>query len=89
MEQLVIRNGLPRVDYALFGVKCPYCGKMDRICRLETPAELKQDMDAGDALAYAERWNTVSRPDRSLGVCKFCHNLLKLGDTMNAEPLVE
>ena len=89
LKQLVIRLGLPRGDYALFGVKCSYCGKMDRVCRLCPPGELKQNLDAEDTLAYAERWNTVSAPDYSLGVCKFCHNLLKLDDTMKAVPLAE
>ncbi len=89
LKQLVIRHGLPRDDYAFFGVKCPYCGKMDRICRLDPPGRLKQAMGPEDTLSYAERWNTVSLPDHLLGVCKFCHNLLKLDETMKAAPLAE
>lgn len=88
LKQLVIRHGLPREDYALFGIKCPYCGKMDRICLLEPPEKLTPAMGPEDTLSYKECWNTVSLPDNSLGVCKFCHNLLKMDETMKAAPLV-
>ena len=89
LKELVIRHGLPRSDYALYGVKCPYCGKIDRVCRLETPENLQQIMAAEDVRVYTEHWHMVSRPDQSIGVCKFCHHLLHLNDNADAEPLAE
>jgi hypothetical protein len=62
---------------------------MDRICLLEPSEDLTQSMEPENTLSYAECWNTVSLPDNALGVCKFCHNLLKLDMTMKAAPLVE
>jgi hypothetical protein len=36
-QQFVVDHGLPKTDMALFGIKCPYCGKSDRIRQLEDP----------------------------------------------------
>ena len=38
---------------------------------------------------YETLWKIVIRTDCSLGVCRFCQNLLGLKDDMTAEPLVE
>lgn len=35
LRQFVIDHGLPKTDMALFGIKCLYCGKSDRIRQLE------------------------------------------------------
>ena len=78
LRQMVIENGLPKTDMALFGVKCLYCGKSDRIRQLETPDELYGKMDLQDYETYAELWAHMAPPGRFLGICKFCNNLLKL-----------
>ena len=31
LKTFVLTHGLPKTDMALFGIKCPYCGKSDRI----------------------------------------------------------
>ena len=89
LQALVMRLGLPKMDYALFGIKCPYCGKMDRICMLDPPGEAQQTMDDEDAGEYARTWSVISQPGCSIGVCKFCNNLLNLNNTTNAEPLAD
>ena len=40
LKTLVLTNGLPKTDMALFGIKCPYCGKSDRIRELEERMEV-------------------------------------------------
>jgi hypothetical protein len=89
LRQFVTLNELPKTDFSLFGVRCPYCGKMDRICRLEPPEELRHCMETESMANYETLWEMVIRTDRSLGVCRFCQNLLGLKDYMTAEPLVE
>ena len=46
-------------------------------------------MDTEAMAKYEMLWKTVIRTDRSLGVCRFCQNLLGLKDDMTAEPLAE
>jgi hypothetical protein len=78
LKQFVIDHALPKSDMALFGIKCPYCGKSDRIRPLETPADLPGRLDPDGLKTYTELWGTLSLPDGSLGVCKFCHNPLEI-----------
>ena len=40
LKTFVLTHGLPKTDMALFGIKCPYCGKSDRIRELEEPDAL-------------------------------------------------
>jgi len=89
LKQFVTLNELPKTDFSLFGFRCPYCGKMDRICRLEPPEELRLSMETEAMATYERLWRTVISTDRSLGLCRFCQNLLGLKDEMTAEPLVE
>ena len=77
-QQFVIEHGLPKTDTALFGIRCPYCGKSDRIRQLEEPDELQQDMDPEDMKKYTELWKQVTPSGGSVGVCKFCNNPLHL-----------
>jgi hypothetical protein len=65
LKTFVLTHGLPTTDMALFGIKCPYCGKSDRI----------------------NLWDQLARSNGSLGVCKFCQNLLLLQDQASAVPL--
>ncbi len=71
-RSLIMEMGLPRHDLSLFGVRCPYCGKSDRIRKLEPPGEL----DAAPA-EYAQLWARFGA-EGELAVCKFCHHLLRL-----------
>ena len=89
LRQFVTLNGLPKTDFSLYGVRCPYCGKIDRICRLEPPEELGHSMETEAMAKYETLWKTVIRTDCSLGVCRFCQNLLRLKEDMTADPLVE
>jgi hypothetical protein len=78
LQQFVIEHGLPKTDMALFGIRCPYCGKSDRIRELEDPDELQEAMDPEDIKEYAEFWMNLTQSGGSLGVCKFCNNPLSL-----------
>ncbi len=74
LKTLIITNGLPHTDVALFGIKCPYCGKSDRIHKLETPDDLPRNVSAEDAGQYGALWQELNPEASILGVCKFCHN---------------
>ena len=78
LKSFAIRYGLPQTDMALFDIKCPYCGKSDRIRTLENPDELKNGIDPDDLLQYSELWMNLAPSGGSLGVCKFCQNPLEL-----------
>ena len=89
LKKFVLEHGLPQTDMALFGIKCPYCGKSDRIRELEKPGSLTRKMDSEHAAFYSTLWDRLTRPNGSLGVCKFCQNLLLLQDKANAVPIFE
>jgi len=89
LKTFVLKHSLPRTDMALFGILCPYCGKSDRIRELEEPTALKEKMDAKYMAIYAELWQQLARSNGSLGVCKFCQNLIVLQAKAGALPLYE
>lgn len=84
LRALVLDLGLPQHDLAMFGVSCPYCGKNDRIHKLEKPAEL----DDPPAL-YSQGWEQC-RDQGELVLCKFCRHLLAFDQAAGrAAPLTE
>jgi hypothetical protein len=87
LKTFVLKHGLPRTDMALYGILCPYCGKSDRIRELEEPNALKEKMDAKQMTIYLELWEQLTRSNGSLGVCKFCQNLIVLQEKAGALPL--
>ena len=89
LKTFILTHGLPKTDMALFGIKCPYCGKSDRIRELEDPDALSKKMDSKQTAVYLGLWNQLSRANGSLAVCKFCQNLLSLQDKTSAAPLYE
>mgnify|MGYP005832338553 CR=1 FL=1 len=78
---LVTEMGLPRDETAYFGVTCPYCGKTDRIYRLEEPSELD-----GAPEEYGQMWQEFAKQGE-LVVCKFCRHLLRLEEGQKAVAL--
>ena len=89
LQQFVMDHGLPKRDMALFGIKCPYCGKSDRIRQLEDPKELQGAMEPKDIKKYTEFWMDLTQSTSSLGVCKFCNNPLSvLVEEGKAKPLL-
>jgi len=83
-RDLVVKLELPRHDFALFGVKCPYCGKTDRIHKLEEPSELPE------APTEYERFWDRFRLNGDLVLCKFCRQILLLSESKGrAFPLAE
>ncbi len=78
LKALIIEKNLPRTEVAVYGVRCPYCGKSDRIHRLETPADLPADIDPEAISRYADLWQRLNPAKSKLGVCKFCLNPLEL-----------
>ncbi len=78
---LVMELGLPRHETAYFGVTCPYCGKTDRIYRLEEPSELDQASEE-----YGQMWHEFAK-EGQLVVCKFCRQLLCLEQGQKAVAL--
>ena len=89
LKTFVLTNGLPKTDMALFGIKCPYCGKSDRIRELEEPDALSEKIDSENMAIYFSLWDQLARANGSLAVCKFCQNLLLLQDQASAAPLYE
>ena len=89
LKAFVLTHGLPTTDMALFGVKCPYCGKSDRIRELEEPNALSEKIESKQMAVYLSLWDQLSRSNGSLAVCKFCQNLVSLQDKASAVPLYE
>jgi len=89
LKHFILEHDLPDTDVALFGVLCPYCGKSDRIRELEVPGRLGSRFRADAAARYAELWSTLIGANGSLGVCKFCRNVLRLDGKQRAAPLYE
>jgi hypothetical protein len=89
LRQFVMEHGLPLTDMALFGVRCPYCGKSDRVRALESPEELENDLPPDDLEVYRHLWQSLISADPGLGVCKFCQNALRLLAGNKAESLFE
>ncbi|MBW2435332.1 MAG: hypothetical protein JRF36_17120 [Deltaproteobacteria bacterium] len=89
LKKFVLEHDLPHADLALFGIKCPYCGKSDRIRELEEPDVLIKKMESEQTAFYLKLWDQLARANGSLGVCKFCQNLLLLQNKANAVPLFE
>jgi hypothetical protein len=89
LKFFIIQHDLPKTDFALFNVKCPYCGKSDRIRQLEPPDSLNSQFNPQDLTEYTKIWHNFARPGDSLGVCKFCDMPLKLINNSSAEPLFQ
>jgi len=69
-RSLIIELDLPQRANILFGVRCPVCGKTDRICLLEPPDELAGNL--GQYARYIELWSLLKVDGEYLAVCKFC-----------------
>jgi len=83
LKEIALDKGLPHTEYALFGVRCPYCGKMDRIRPLEPPDEIEEIL--GEELSrYREAWEVLARQDCEVGICWFCRQVLRLEEDMTS-----
>jgi hypothetical protein len=89
LRKFLIEAGLPHTDRALFGVKCPYCGKSDRIRELEPPKLLEDALEINVLTEYDDIWSCFAMPGSVLGVCKFCLNPLRISAGAQAVPLTE
>jgi hypothetical protein len=90
LKEFTMEHGLPKSEMALFGIKCPYCGKTDRIRQLETPDDLNGDLAKPELHHYNTLWYSLVERDELLGMCKFCLNPLKLDlDEGRAERLLD
>jgi len=78
LKSLIIEHDLPQTDMAIFGVTCPYCGKSDRIRRLEPPEDLDGAIDSTKREKYTVLWQRLNPSAARLGICKFCLNPLEL-----------
>lgn len=88
LKSFIITHDLPRDEMALFGIRCPYCGKSDRIRELDAPEHLIEDLEPDHAEIYAGLWQRLNPLSDDMGVCKFCQNPLKLfPDVSRAEAL--
>lgn len=75
----IIEKDLPRTEMGVVGVRCPYCGKSDRIFKLESPEELTGQLGDGEVATYRILWETLHTEEGTgMGVCRFCRNPLKL-----------
>lgn len=90
LQKILIEEGLPQIDRALFGLKCPYCGKSDRIRELESPQALEGALGLSVLSVYKDIWRRIAMPGSALGVCKFCQNPLRITSAgAQAVPLTE
>ena len=90
LQQFILDQGLPRTDIALFGILCPYCGKSDRIRKLDHPEDLRGSLNGDNFKKYNALWNSLTQSGGSIGACKFCQHLLKIDSEGNqAEALWE
>jgi hypothetical protein len=90
IKRLIIECELPGTDVALFGILCPYCGKTDRIRRLEPPPDLEGVLLEADLEVYKSVWSILVLNGEDLGVCKFCFNPVRLNlEAGLAEPVCE
>ena len=81
-RNLIRDLGLPKRDLALFGIRCPYCGKSDRINPLEKPEDLEPCPED-----YRKLWEQFGQ-EGDLVVCKFCEVLLVMDkDQRSVTPL--
>lgn len=87
-KRFVIMHGLPRSDFSLFGLSCPYCGKSDRIRRLEPPDETAGILDTAANASYLSLWQAVNPGGAPLCVCKFCQNILRMDGAGRAASMV-
>ena len=67
LKTFVLMHGLPQTDMALFGIKCPYCGKSDRIRELEEPDALTRKMDSKNMAIYFKLWDQLGPIQRITG----------------------
>ncbi|MCF8025366.1 MAG: hypothetical protein K9K82_07745 [Desulfobacteraceae bacterium] len=86
LRAFILSHDLPRTEMALFGIRCPYCGKSDRIRKLEAPEHLDGILEPKDIDAYADLWRRLEPSSDLLGICKFCRNPVQLfSDPLRAE----
>ncbi len=84
LRRLVLELDLPVSRVHVLPARCPYCGKSDRVHALAGPG-VEQGVPAGLAGEYAELWEAFG--GGSVGVCKFCHQLVRLTPGGGAEML--
>ena len=84
-RQFIIYHGLPQTDMALYGVTCPYCGKSDRLRKLDPPGSLAS-LSQRDVSVYESLYGQIAGRETSLGVCKFCLNIVDLSENGIATP---
>jgi hypothetical protein len=78
LKTLILENDLPRTKTAHFGIKCPYCGKSDRIQLLEAPRDLTGVLESEKLKIYSDLWQQINPCEERLGICMFCRNPLGL-----------
>ncbi len=85
-RQVVIYHGLPQTDMALYGITCPYCGKSDRLRKLDLPGSLTS-LSERDVSVYRDLYDRLADGETRLGVCKFCLNIVDIAQNGVATPL--
>lgn len=78
LQRFIADHDLPKTDIALYGIRCPYCGKSDRIREVEDPDELEGIIDPEEIKTYSDCCMALSLSTGALGVCKFCRNPLRI-----------
>ena len=89
LARLILTHDLPESDITLYNIRCPYCGKPDRMRELESPGDLNSRLGPRDLAVYSEIWQQFTRADESLGVCKFCNHPVKLTGGHSAQALLQ
>jgi hypothetical protein len=77
-RRFVLDHELPKTNLSLFGLRCPYCGKSDRIKPLENPETLSGELPAESLNEYSRWWKEFTLEGNDLAFCEFCRQPLRL-----------
>ncbi len=86
LRRLVLELDLPMARVHVLPVRCPYCGKSDRIHALTDPAS-ERGVPPDHRTEYETLWKDFG--GQGLGVCKFCHQLVRVGPGGTAAGLLD
>ena len=78
LKVLIIDNDLPQTEMSIYGIQCPYCGKSDRIRKLEPPEDLSEIVEPEVLKLYGDLWRQLNPSAAQLGTCKFCLHPVEL-----------
>jgi len=71
LKALIVDNDLPQTERSIYGVQCPYCGKSDRIRKLEPPEDLPETIESEVLKLYRDLWRQLNPSAHRWGPANF------------------